>query len=178
MQMKPLFQKVITLLLFIFVYFAITSNPIVKPKASAVSGLWTIEKAQEPLLFGFASHNYLILRDERNLVQKELHGTPTDKNGAFIKVSLVPGRILRVLELSEPLDGSRSYRPSAVTVYKGSEDEVLAKWQEGKDCARKINESKLPYPALGIRLGEETVNSNSVATEVLRQRSRYFAVFQ
>ncbi len=167
MQMKPLFQKVVTLLLFIFVYFAITSNPIVRPKASEAPGLWSIEKAQTPLALGFAAHNYLLLRNEQGIVERELHGLPTNNDGSFVKVSLVPGRTLNVLEFEKPLEGARDYRPSAITLYSGTREDAQKKWREGKACAEKINKESLPYPALGIKFEQDTVNSNSVATTLL-----------
>ncbi len=164
---RHLVENTISFLLFIFIYFAVTSNTIVKPKTKVTPELWSIEKAQMLLLFGFASHNYLILRDGNGFVEKELHGTPTEKDGRFMKVSLLPGRTLRVMEFSEPLNNAKTYRPSAITVYTGTKEDVKGKWLEGKACAKKINKENLPYPALGIQLEQDTINSNSVATTLL-----------
>ncbi len=160
-------QNTISVLLFIFVYFAVTSNPVVRPTPVISAGSWSIEKAQTGLLFGVAAHNYLILRDYKGLVQKELHGTPTEPDGTFIRVAILPGRTLRVIEFDAPLDGDRGYKPSGITVFKGDRVEAEKKWDEARDCADIINNKKLPYPMLGVKLEEETVNSNSVATTLL-----------
>lgn len=161
-------REMLAVCTFGFVYVAITQNPVVKPHSSNLPGKWSIEKAQSPLLFGVAAHNYLILRDEHGLAYRELHGSPTEKDGTFVRVSLTNGRILRVLEFSTPPMGSSpSYKPSAVTVFSGSKEEVLSKWHEGLICADDINHKELPYPALGVSVEEDTINSNSVATTLL-----------
>ncbi len=160
-------ENTISVALFIFVYFAVTSNPVVKPKAIIPVGNWSIEKAQTGLFFELAAHNYLILRDDKGLVQKELHGTPTEPDGTFIRVAILPGRTLRVMEFNTPLDGDRSYKPSGITVYKGNREDTLAKWDSAHACSESINKEKLPYPTLGFNLEEDRVNSNSVATTLL-----------
>ncbi len=161
------FENSVSVALFIFVYFAVTSNPMVKPKAIIPIGTWSIEKAQTSLLFGLAAHNYLILRNDKGFVQKELHGTPTEPDGTFIRVAILPGRTLRVMEFDAPLEGDRNYKPSGVTAYKGSEGDTKKKWSEALICADSISDKKLPYPTLGFNLEEDTVNSNSVATTLL-----------
>lgn len=168
MQKPPhFFENLISILLFIFVYYAVTSNPVVKPKHVEVKGLWSIEKAQSALLFGLASHNYLILRNDSDEIMRELHGIPQETNGELEKVALTSGRNLSVVEVSYPLFGTASTKPSAVTVFAGSQKDVEAKWKEALSCGKEINEKKLPYPALGINFEEDTINSNSVATTLL-----------
>ncbi len=160
-------KNVISLLLFVFVYYAVTNNSIVKPLTIPELGEWSIEKAQSPILFGLFSHNYLLLRNDKGVVEEELQGTPTDDGGVFVRTALTSGKTLRVLRFENPPYGDKNYRPSAVTVFSGDKDSVYKKWKEGITCANKINEKKLPYPAFGINMEEDTVNSNSVATTLL-----------
>lgn len=161
-------RELVALSTFSFIYIAITHNPVVRPESLKEPGKWTIEKAQSPLLFGLAAHNYLIMRDGDGFSYRELHGSPTEKDGTFVRVSLTNGRILRVIEFKSPPFGDPpAYRPSAVTVFSGNKEEVETKWKEGLSCAEDINKQKLPYPAFGVSLEEDTVNSNSVATTLL-----------
>lgn len=162
-----LIKNILTLLLFSFVYYSITHNQVVQPNTKQELGYWTIEKAQSQLLFGLASHNYLILRNSSGLVEKELHGTPSDDAGRFIRVTILPNKTLKVFELETPLGGDRRYRPSAITLFKGDEKETKEKWNEALPCADEINKQKLPYPEFGVKFEEDTVNSNSVATTLL-----------
>lgn len=166
-QVKELLRKMITFILFIFIYYAVTNNRIVKPLTSPLIGSWSIEKAQSSLAFGLASHNYLILRNDEGNVERELHGTPIEKNGNFKKIALTRGDTLHVLEFAYPLYGERNYRPSAVTVFSGSKEQTRAKWNEGLGCLKNINEKNIPYPAFGINVESDTLNSNSVATTLL-----------
>ena len=164
---KELLRKAITLVLFIFIYYAVTNNRMVKPLTTPIAGKWSIEKAQSSLAFGLASHNYLILRNAEGNVERELHGTPIEKDGSFKRIALTSGDTLHVLEFAYPLYGERSYRPSAVTVFSGNKEEVHTKWNEGLVCLKNINTKEIPYPPFGINIESDTLNSNSVATTLL-----------
>jgi len=165
---RHLLENTVSIVLFLFVYYAVTSNPVVKPKPDIPEKKWSIEKAQSPLFFGIASHNYLILRDQNGTVINELHGVPTKEDGTFVRVAFTSGHLLKVLEFSTPPYGNaQNYHPSGVIVTSGDKDSMLAKWQDGLSCAKSINAKGLTYPAFGINFEDDTVNSNSVATTLL-----------
>ena len=56
------------IVLFGVALYALTHNPITHPKLEDTEGVWSIQLMQQPLVFGVAGHNYLVLRDNNNKI--------------------------------------------------------------------------------------------------------------
>lgn len=149
--------------IFIFAIYGITHNPIVRPIPKPTPGLWSIQFMQHPLLFGFAGHNYLALRNERGDIVSELHGLATDHATKEWKyVGSRPTDLLQVWEFGTGKYLAQKQFPGRV-LHEGSQEDVLATWNQAVSCKNIINSMNLLYPPYGISLRSETVNSNSVA---------------
>lgn len=144
--------------------YGVTHNPIVRPKAQAVPGNWSIEFMQHPLLFGFAGHNYLALRNQDGIIVSELHGLATDSNtGAWKYVGTNIQDLLQVWEF----ENGRYYLAGktfpGIILEEGTKNEIQNLWDTGRTCVEPINAKKIAYPPYGISFKNETRNSNSVA---------------
>lgn len=167
-MMKALFSNQFTkdfLLsgVFLFSLYGITHNPIVRPIPEPSYGNWSIQFMQHPLLFGFAGHNYLALRNQQGDIVSELHGLATDiASGQWKYVGSRPTDILRVWEFENGRYLAGKNFPGVI-LKEGTEEEVEALWEKALLCKDKINELSLLYPPYGISFKNETKNSNSVA---------------
>lgn len=149
---------------FIFVLYGITHNPIVRPTPEPLPGNWSIQFMQHPLLFGFAGHNYLALRDDTGAIISELHGLATDPvNGGWKYVGSKKTDLLQVWEF----DSARYYVAEktfpGIILTQGDKKTIIAMWEEAEKCKDPINEKKILYPPYGVSFKNETINSNSVA---------------
>jgi hypothetical protein len=144
--------------------YAVVHNPITHPTPEPLSGNWSIQFMQHPLIFGFAGHNYLALRDGNGAIVSELHGLATDSStGGWKYMGSSPADILKVWEF----DSSHYYISEksfpGIILAQGNEADIRNLWTEGEKCIDPINAKNLPYPPYGFSLKNETVNSNSVA---------------
>jgi hypothetical protein len=154
---------------FVSVLYAITHNPIVRPIPQPLPGNWSIQFMQHPLLFGFAGHNYLALRNHDGTIVSELHGLATDSfTGEWKYVGSKATDKLRVWEF----ESGRYYLAEktfpGIILKEGSEEEVKAVWNIGISCKDPINSKNIDYPPYGVRIRNETTNSNSVAYTLAR----------
>lgn len=150
---------------FILVFlYVVTHNDITHPMPEPTPGEWSIQKMQHPLLFGFAGHNYLAVRDPLGDIVYEMHGLATDKlTGTWKYIGTGNGEALKVWEFNEPRDYFAEKQYPGIVLEKGSKEEILSLWEKARECKNKINELNLSYPPLGVSLEGETINSNSVA---------------
>ena len=119
---------------------------------------------QHPLVFGFAGHNYLVLKDQNGDIVAELHGLATNAlTGTWKYIGTNNTDLLQVWEF----DSSRYYLAEkkfpGILLHEGNETDTKNLWAKGRACKDSINTAKLPYPPLGFSLRNETLNSNSVA---------------
>jgi hypothetical protein len=148
----------------LFVLYFIINNPIAHPIPAPHEGNWSISLMQHPLLFGIAGHNYLVLKDDRGTVKKEMHGLATDPNtGAWKYVGADPSDILQAWKF----DGPKTYTANKTTpgalLFDGNYVDTITHWNKGEACVEKINNLHISYPPLGVSIKGETENSNSVA---------------
>ena len=151
-------------LICIVILYGITHNPIVRPMPHPTLGNWSIQYMQHPLLFGFAGHNYLALRDADGAIIQELHGLATDASmGTWKYVGTNPTDILQVWQF----DGGQYYLSEkdfpGIIMDQGSKTDMLSVWNKAVACKDPINKENIHYPPYGISFKNETVNSNSVA---------------
>lgn len=160
----PQFTKDLILsVLFIGSIYGITHNPIVRPMPAPVSGNWSIQFMQHPLLFGFAGHNYLLLRAPDGTVATELHGLATDeRTNEWKYIGSNKTDLLQVWEFTSTKYIAGKTFPG-ILLTQGSQEEMEGLWQQAKGCMEPINEKRIPYPSYGFSLKTETMNSNSVA---------------
>jgi hypothetical protein len=119
---------------------------------------------QQPLLFGIAGHNYLVLRNDNNTIVKELHGLATDaRTGAWRYVGVRNTDILKVWEFNGPHFYLGQKQFAGVMLHNGTEGDVMTLWNKAEECIGPINDKHIPYPPLGIKVTGDTENSNSVA---------------
>lgn len=150
--------------IFIFSLYGITHNPIIRPTPQPVPGNWSIQFMQHPLLFGFAGHNYLALRDQNGDIVSELHGLATDTVTSKWKyIGTNPADLLQVWQF----ESSRYYLAEkkfpGIILIEGGKEELYAVWDKASDCKDAINRKRIPYPPYGFSIRNETTNSNSVA---------------
>ena len=155
--------------LFILSLYGITHNPITRPTPQPIPGNWSIQFMQHPLVFGFAGHNYLVLRDQNGSIVSELHGLATDiKSGEWKYIGSKSTDILRAWEF----DTSRYYLAEktfpGIILSEGTMGNMKSLWDLGTSCVPLINEKNIPYPPYGISFKNETTNSNSVAYTLAR----------
>ena len=149
------------ILLFLYV---LTHNEITHPKPNPLPGNWSIQKMQHPLLFGFAGHNYLAIRDPLGDIVYEMHGLATDeKAGTWKYIGTDKNDKLKVWEFNEPRDYFAEKTYPGIVLAQGQKEDMLALWEKARSCKEKINQLTIPYPPLGVNLKGETMNSNSVA---------------
>jgi hypothetical protein len=149
-------------------YMLVINSSYSKPTPKIVKGNWSIEKAVYPLVGGLAGHNYIILRDNNGLIQKEFHGLPTDpRTGKYKTISYTKNNILKAYEFSYPVFTSRSEITASETVIFGNENAIKKIWEDGEACLPQINAENVIYPQLGVSFMNETINSNSIADTLL-----------
>jgi hypothetical protein len=144
-------------------FYILLHNPLTHPKLPENKGVWTIQLMQEPLVFGVAGHNYLVLRDDKNEIIKEFHGLATDSNGRWEYIGHDANDTLQVWEF----DGSHFYLSQknfiGIVLYEGDKDAIIATWNRAESCKDAINAKHIPYPPYGVNIHGDTENSNSVA---------------
>lgn len=119
---------------------------------------------QHPLLLGVAGHNYLVLRDENNVIQKELHGLATNSlTDTWKYYGTNATDKLKVWEFDDPHYYLAQKGYSGIVLYKGTKDEVEVLWSKALLCKEEINDRNYAYPPYGVKVGGDTENSNSVA---------------
>lgn len=155
--------------LFLAFLYGVTHNPITRPMPKPTPGNWSIQFMQHPLLFGFAGHNYLTLRDTKGAVISELHGLATDPNtGNWKYVGSQPSDILQVWEFQNGRYYLSGKSFPGIILREGKEEDMKTLWAMAHACVEPINQKKISYPPYGISFRNETTNSNSVAYTLAR----------
>jgi len=146
--------------------YILTHNPILHPKPSVKTGLWSIQLIQYPLIFGIAGHNYIVLKDSDNMTIKELHGLATEViNGKTIwkYVGTEDTDKLMVWEFDSPRYYIANKSFAGVVLLEGAMESVSTVWEAAYPCKDTINTMNIPYPPYGVNVRGDTENSNSVA---------------
>jgi hypothetical protein len=159
-------KDILVIAFFVFLFFGLTHNPIVRPKAEPelTKGKWNIELRQRPLALGVAGHNYLVLRNTEGEIVAQFHGLPTDEEtGEWKYVGRNKTDILHVWEFGPESKDSDLVSGYGITLSSGDKVKIMALWEEARICGTKINLLYLPYPPFGVSLRKDTENSNSVA---------------
>lgn len=178
---KRFIKDILLIVIFGGMLYFLVHNPITKPKLPQVEGVWTIQLVQHPIVLGIAGHNYLILRDNKNNIHKELHGLATNnETGEWKYRGNNKKDLLKVWEFDDTryLTAQKDY--TGVILFTGTESETRTTWEKGYPCKDMINEKNIPYPPYGVKVKGETENSNSVAYTLLRCMnlpSRYLGLF-
>lgn len=180
--LTPRFKKdlILSALIIAFMYSAV-HNPLTHPKPKPLPGNWSIQFMQHPILFGFAGHNYLLLRDDRGSIISELHGLATDPaTGNWKYIGTNKTDLLKVWEF----DSSRYYTGEksfpGIILLQGNGQEIQSRWALAQKCIDPINSKNIPYPPYGFSLRNETTNSNSVAyslAQCMRVDVRHLGIF-
>lgn len=158
-------KDIFVILFSISVFYAVTHNPITHPKAEGKPGAWSIELHQHPLILGIAGHNYLALRNDKGVVEYELHGLPTDtRTGTWKYVGRSEYDILQIWEFSTSTQRKVKNTPQVSTVLlSGEKEQITELWGSARLCGTRIDSLRIPYPPFGVSFKEDTRNSNSVA---------------
>lgn len=128
-----------------------------------------------PWTSGRASHDFLVLRDEKGRAIAELHGLATDREtGKAIPVGDDESKhSLRVWHFARDAEYAdhMGVRPSKsgllqdgqdhVTVLKADKQEVMARWNAAVAAKGQLNALDLDYPNYGFNILTDTVNSNA-----------------
>ena len=117
-----------------------------------------IQQLPIPLPFGTYYHNIVVVLDDAGNKYAELNGGPVDGNGNIITSDSIQGVFAYTsgafpLGVREHDSGSNFfYNPSrpVVTMYQGSQDQVIRRLNAARACAEQINSSRLPYVPLGV----------------------------
>lgn len=161
----PRFIKdIILIILFVTGWYILVNNPITHPIPEEVRGMWSIQLMQAPLVFGIAGHNFITLRNEKNMIVGELHGLATDeatRNWKYVGDHETDK--LKVWYFSNPHEYITQKNYSGTIMYKGQKQDVVVAWQKALVCKEKINSLNIPYPPYGVKISGDTENSNSVA---------------
>ena len=126
-------------------------------------------------IVGVASHDFLVLRDERGRAIAELHGLATDRETGKVepigtdenKHSLRIWHYAHDREYAESL-GENPSRTTYIadgqdkaTLLKADKEEVLSRWNAAVAAKEPLNALDLNYPNYGFRMSGDTVNSNA-----------------
>lgn len=125
---------------------------------------WSIEYREYNIL-ALAGHNYWVLRNDAGERVGEIHGLAYNRETREIEPIGNSSHQLKVFTYGET-EVSKLYMEgqSAKSVFSGTQDEVLAKWNAGVVAGDKINELNITYNLLGGSSGDlKTGNSNSVS---------------
>lgn len=145
-------------------FYVLTHNPVTHPTLPNTSGYWSIQLMQQPLVFGIAGHNYLVLRDDHNIIVKELHGLAANNTtGAWKYIGTNESDVLQVFEFDSPHFYVAQKNYAGIVVLEGNENMIVDTWNKHGPCKDAINAKRIPYPPYGVRIGTDTENSNSVA---------------
>ena len=126
-------------------------------------------------IVGVASHDFLLLRDDRGRAIAELHGLATDRETGKVepigtdenKHSLRIWHYAHDREYAESLGASPSRTTyiadgqDKVTLLKADKEEILSRWNAAVAAKESLNALDLNYPNYGFRMSGDTVNSNS-----------------
>jgi hypothetical protein len=167
-------KDLLLIALFGATFYILTHNPITHPNLPVISGKWSIQLMQQPIILGIAGHNYVVLRDVHNVIVDELHGLATDATtGEWKTIGRDKTDKLKVFEFNSPRYNDPRYfvaqkKYAGILLYEGDESSVKEKWKMALSCKEEINALNLPYPPYGVAIGHETENSNSVAYTLTR----------
>lgn len=150
--------------LFLLSMYGVTHNPIVRPMPQPLPGNWSIQFMQHPLVFGFAGHNYLALRDQNGEIVSELHGLATDTTtGQWKYIGSNLTDILQVWQFESTRYYLAEKKFPGIILKEGLQNELSLIWNKATSCKESINQKKISYPPYGFSIRNETTNSNSVA---------------
>lgn len=124
---------------------------------------------------GVASHDFLVLRDEKGHALAEMHGLATDrKTGQGVAIGTDESlHSLRVWHFAHDDTYAKSIGAKAdgSTYINGDQDhramlvagkqEILERWNAAVAAKEPLNALDLNYPNYGFRMSGDTVNSNS-----------------
>ena len=124
---------------------------------------------------GVASHDFLVLRDQRGRTLAEFHGLATDREtGKVEPIGTDEERhSLRIWHYAHDLGYAESIgvKPSrttyiaegqdSITMLKADKEEVLARWNAAVAAKEPLNALDLDYPNYGFKMSGDTVNSNA-----------------
>ena len=113
-------------------------------------------------IWGVASHNFWVLRDEGNRAVAELHGLATDRvTNRFKPIGTLNDRLGFYEFKSTDNDPSFiSVRQKSVTIFQGYQEDVLMRWNKAANQVKALNQKDINYSPFGV-LGFPIVNSNS-----------------
>lgn len=122
------------------------------------------------------THNFWVLKNDDGQVVSERHDLATDaKSGRMLVIGLI-GSVNRYYTFTPDEKESRRLgvtgemtegrtlmhrRQERHTVFAGSDEIVLGKWNAWGALIPVINDLNIPYPPLGLSTPARTVNSNS-----------------
>lgn len=157
-------KDLILLGLFLMAFYILTHNSITYPRPVKTEGLYSIQLMQYPLVLGIAGHNYLVLRDDKNTIIKELHGLATDEiTNTWKYMGRNANDKLKVWEFSSISKYVIQKSYAGVVLHTGTKEDVETTWNQALMCKDKINVKNIPYPPFGVNVRGDTENSNSVA---------------
>ncbi|HFD13658.1 MAG TPA: hypothetical protein ENJ32_14495 [Crenotrichaceae bacterium] len=113
-------------------------------------------------IWGIASHNFWVLRNDENQVLSQLHGLATDrKTNTFKPIGFFNDRLGFYEFKTANNDPSFIFNnQQAVPVYQGDVTDVLSRWDNAASQLATLNKQDLNYSPFGI-LGLPVTNSNS-----------------
>ncbi len=150
--------------LFLGAFYLLTNNPFTHPSPEDAHGFWSIQLMQQPLVFGIAGHNFLTLRNEKNLIVGELHGLATNaQTGKWKYRGNDSTDILHVWHFKSSLEYVTQKNYAGTLLFKGSKTDAINLWNMAVTCGEYINSKTLLYPPYGVKVNGDTENSNSVA---------------
>lgn len=126
-------------------------------------------------IVGIASHDFLVLRDERGRAVAELHGLATDRETGKVEPigtdekrhSLRVWHYAHDQQYAESLGVSPSRTTyiadgqDKVTLLKADKEEVLSRWNAAVAAKEPLNALDRDYPSYGFKMSGDTVNSNA-----------------
>ena len=162
-------QDIVLIIITGMLLYAVIHNPITHPTPKVHTGLWSIQLMQQPLVFGIAGHNYLVLRNNKNIIQEELHGLATDGiTGAWKYIGNDSTDILTVWKFTSPHFYLAQKNYSGTALAEGDERTMVSTWRKAAPCVTQINNLHISYPPYGMNIRGDTENSNSVAYTLTR----------
>lgn len=137
--------------------------------------LYSIE-ARSFNLVGVGSHNYWVLRNGVGDDIAELHGLATDREtGRWLPIGVIDDSLrawsfatassATEIGINKPIYSSSGYinpGQKSEVVFVGGSADVFARWRQAASAVDMINRLDLDYPAFGVNILSDTVNSNSM----------------
>lgn len=161
---KRFIKDLILLGLFLIAFYILTHNSISYPRPAKTEGLYSIQLMQHPLVLGIAGHNYLVLRDGKDVILRELHGLATDQTTNTWKyIGKDNTDKLKVWEFTSVSKYVVQKSFAGIVLRTGTKEDIENIWQKALICKDEINAKNIPYPPYGINMRGDTENSNSVA---------------